>query len=192
MTHSHNKGFTLIELLIAITIFSLIMAGIYPIFTQITTFNQENYIRTALMDNLRAGMDRITRELREATSVDLEDNGELTYIIFSHPSSDPEAVGGTESVKYELSTSSYPISYFPGGKEISRYVFNNTTNSWEGGNPITEPTIYSLKFLRVGQIIKIEIISKVQLRQKQEAQDYIYIANVTVRNPLLITQESEE
>ncbi len=194
MIHRHNKGFTLIELLIAITIFSLIMAGIYPIFTQITTFNQENYIRTALMDNLRAGMDRITRELREATSVDLEDNGD--YIIFSHPSSDPEAVGGTESVKYELSTSSYSISYFPGGKEISRYVYvldeDTELWSWGGGNPITEPTIYSLKFLRVGQIIQIEIISKVQLRQKQEAQDYIYIANVAVRNPLLITQESEE
>ncbi|HPP10984.1 MAG TPA: prepilin-type N-terminal cleavage/methylation domain-containing protein [Defluviitoga tunisiensis] len=187
---THKKGFTLIELLIAITIFSLIMAGIYPIFTQITAFNQENYIRTALMDNLRAGMDRMTRELREATSVDLEENEESTYIFFSHP--DPNNPGETESVKYELSTSSYSIGHFPNGKEIKRYKFNNETNSWEGGNPITEPTIYSLKFLRVGQNIKIEIISKVQLRQKQAPMDYIYIANVAVRNPLLSTQEQEE
>ena len=184
MSHKDNKGFTLIELMISIAIFSVILIGLYPVFTQVTTFNQENYIRTALMDNLRAGMDRITRELREATDVNLENNGELTYIIFSH--FDPNAPTGTEteSVKYELSASSYSIAYFPKGKEITRYVFNNTTNSWEGGNPITEPTIYSLKFLRVGQIIQIEIISKVQLRQKQEAQDYVYITNVTVRNPL--------
>lgn len=188
MSHKDNKGFTLIELMISIAIFSVILIGLYPVFSQVTTFNQENYIRTALMDNLRAGMDRITRELREATSVNLENNRELPYIIFSHPTSNPEAVGGTESVKYELSTSSYSISYFPEGKEISRYVYvldkDTELWSWEGGNPITEPTIYSLKFKRIGQIIQIEIISKVQLRQKQEAQDYIYITNVTVRNPL--------
>ncbi|MGC8943609.1 MAG: hypothetical protein ACP5KX_05855 [Caldisericia bacterium] len=137
------------------------------------------------MDNLRAGMDRLVRELREATSVELEDNPYLTqenFIIFSHP--DPNSPSGIEIVKYELTTSSYSISFFPNGKEIKRYVFNKDTNSWVGGNPITEPTIYSLKFVRVGQIIKIEIISKVQLRQKVEAQDYIYLTNVTVRNPL--------
>ncbi|MGB9844000.1 MAG: PulJ/GspJ family protein [Caldisericia bacterium] len=185
MIHNKKRGFSLIELLIAIAIFSVILIGIYPVFSQITTFNQENYIRTALMDNLRAGMDRLVRELREATSVELEDNPYLTqenFIIFSHP--DPNSPSGIEIVKYELTTSSYSISFFPNGKEIKRYVFNNDTNSWVGGNPITEPTIYSLKFVRVGQIIKIEIISKVQLRQKVEAQDYIYLTNVTVRNPL--------
>jgi len=148
------------------------MAGIYPIFTQITTFNQENYIRTALMDNLRAGMDRITRELREATYVDLYDSSGVpenqlenyikNYIVFSHPNPDSDSPDGTESIKYELSSSSYSIAYFPEGKEIKRYVYTYDEDtdswSWEGGNPITEPTIYSLKFLRVGQIIKIEII----------------------------------
>jgi len=189
MIHNEKRGFSLIELLIAIAIFSVILIGIYPVFAQITTFNQENYIRTALMDNLRAGMDRLVRELREATSVDLEDSSGLTppiiqnsFIIFSHP--DPDSQSGSEIIKYELTTSSYSISFFPEGREIKRYVFNNDTNSWEGGNPITEPTIYSLKFIRIGQIIKIEIISKVQLRQKVEAQDYIYLTNVTVRNPL--------
>ncbi|HQL67506.1 MAG TPA: hypothetical protein PK151_08185, partial [Caldisericia bacterium] len=136
--------------MISIAIFSVILIGLYPVFTQVTTFNQENYIRTALMDNLRAGMDRITRELREATDVYLADSKESTYIIFSH--FDPNSPTGTdESVKYELSASSYSIAYFPEGKEIKRYVyvFDEDTElwSWEGGNPITEPTIYSLKFL---------------------------------------------
>lgn len=189
MIHNKLQGFTLIELLIAIAIFSVILIGIYPVFVQVTTFNQENYIRTALMDNLRAGMDRLVRELREATSVELEDSSQSqtpiiqeSFIIFSHP--DPNSETGDEDVKYELSSSSYPIKYFPEGKEIKRYVFNSDTNSWEGGNPVTEATIYSLKFLRIGQIIKIEIISKVELRQKSAPQDYIYITNVTVRNPL--------
>jgi|YelNatPaOPRAMG01_1025707.scaffolds.fasta_scaffold211720_1 prepilin-type N-terminal cleavage/methylation domain-containing protein len=178
-----KKGFTLIELLIAIAIFSVIMVGLYPVFSQVTTFNQENYIRTSLMDNLRAGMDRLTRELREATSVELQNNLlQENYIIFSHP--DPNSPSGLETLKYELTTSSYSIQYFPEGKEIKRYVWNENTNSWEGGNPVTEPTIYSLKFLRIGQVVKVEIISKVQLRQKSEAQDYVYLTNVTVRNPL--------
>lgn len=189
MTHS-KKGFTLIELLIAIAIFSVILLGLYPVFSQVTTFNQENYIRTALMDNLRAGMDRLTRELREATSVELEDSNPIlpdmivqeNYVIFSHP--DPNSPSGLETLKYELTTSSYSIQYFPEGKEIKRYVWNEDTNSWEGGNPITEPTIYSLKFIRIGQVVKVEIVSKVQLRQKSEAQDYIHLTNVTVRNPL--------
>jgi len=198
MSHKNNKGFTLIELMISIAIFSVILIGLYPVFSQVTTFNQENYIRTALMDNLRAGMDRITRELREATYVDLYDSSGVSdeeledyiknYIIFSHSNPDSDSPDGTESIKYELSSSSYSIAYFPEGKEIKRYVYTYDEDtdswSWEGGNPITEPTIYSLKFLRVGQIIKIEIISKVQLRQKQEAQDYVYITNVAVRNPL--------
>jgi len=198
MSHKNNKGFTLIELMISIAIFSVILIGLYPVFSQVTTFNQENYIRTALMDNLRAGMDRITRELREATYADLYDSSGVpenqlenyikNYIVFSHPNPDSDSPDGTESIKYELSSSSYSIAYFPEGKEIKRYVYTYDEDtdswSWEGGNPITEPTIYSLKFLRVGQIIKIEIISKVQLRQKQEAQDYIYITNVAVRNPL--------
>jgi prepilin-type N-terminal cleavage/methylation domain-containing protein len=178
-----KKGFTLIELLIAIAIFSVIMVGLYPVFSQVTTFNQENYIRTSLMDNLRAGMDRLTRELREATSVELQNNLlQENYIIFSHP--DPNSPSGLETLKYELTTSSYSIQYFPEGKEIKRYVWNENTNSWEGGNPVTEPTIYSLKFLRIGQVVKVEIISKVKLRQKSEAQDYVFLTNVTVRNPL--------
>lgn len=189
MIRNKKKGFTLIELLIAISIFSIIMIGLYPVFVQVTTFNQENYIRTALIDNLRAGMDRLVRELREATSIDVEDSSGLetpiiqnSFIIFSHPN--PDSPSGSETIKYELTTSSYSISFFPEGREIKRYVWNDDTNSWVGGNPITEPTIYSLKFIRVGQIIKIEIISKVILRQGKEPQDYIYITNVTVRNPL--------
>ncbi len=184
MIHN-NKGLTFIELMIAIAIFSVIMAGLLPLFTQVSTFNQENFIRTALIDNLRAGMDRLVRELREATSVELADNPNLTqenYIVFSHP--DPNSPLGIEKIKYELSPSSYSIKYFPYGREIKRYVFNEQTNSWEGGNPVTEPTIYSLKFKRVGQIIQIEIISKLKFRLKSEPQDYVYLANVTVRNPL--------
>lgn len=181
---NHKRGFTLLELLIAISIFSVIMIGIYPAFSQVIYFNQENYIRTSLMDNLRAGMDRISRELREATWVDLNDGEDrYFYITFSRVNPTDPATG-SETIKYELTSSLYSIQFFPEGKEIKRYVWNEDTNSWEGGNPVTEPAIYSLKFKRSGQIIRIEIISKIILRPGKPPQDYIYITNIAVRNPL--------
>lgn len=184
----HKKGFTLIELLIAITIFSLIMAGIYPIFTQISTFNQENYIRTTLIDNLRACMDRLQREIKEA--IDIYDpinenmrfptNEERDSIIFWHP--DPQNPETIEIVRYKLTTGSYTIPNFPNGKQLVRDVWNGT--GWVGSNPISEPTISDLIFKKEGQLIKICIISSVILRKRKQAQDYIYLGNVAVRNAL--------
>ncbi|RLB33772.1 MAG: hypothetical protein DRH12_18040 [Deltaproteobacteria bacterium] len=184
-----KDGFTLIELMITIAIFAIIMVGLYPIYTHITTFNMENYIRTALNDNLRAGMDRLSRELREATDVNdpddpdnpFPDGEERNSIVFIHP--DPQNPETDEMVKYVIATSSaYSIPYFPEGKELRRYVWNGT--DWEGGNPITEPIIHDIVFKRQGQLIKIAIISRVILRKGKEAQDYIFIGNIGVRNAL--------
>ena len=184
-----KDGFTLIELMITIAIFAIIMVGLYPIYTHIATFNMENYIRTALNDNLRAGMDRLSRELREATEVNdpddpdnsFPDGEERNSIVFVHP--DPQNPETEEMVKYVIAASSaYSIPYFPEGKELRRYVWNGT--DWEGGNPITEPIIYNIVFKRQGQLIKIAIISRVILRKGKEAQDYIFIGNIGVRNAL--------
>lgn len=185
----HKGGFTLIELMIAITIFGVIMVGLYPIYTHIATFNMENYIRTALNDNLRAGMDRLTRELREAIEVRDPDNPDNPFpdgeerhsIVFVHPN--PQNPEEEETVKYVVTPSStYSIPYFPDGKELVRYVWNGT--SWEGGNPITEPVIYKIVFKRQGQIIRVAIISRVILRKGKSAEDYIFIRNIGVRNAL--------
>jgi len=187
---THKKGFTLIELLIAITIFSLIMAGIYPIFTQITTFNQENYVRTAMIDNLRAGMDRMTRELREATKIIdpadpyvnnlFPENTEKNSIVFIHP--DPQNPENIEIIRYRLATGSYSILTFPNGKQITRDIWDG--DSWEGSNPISEPTISNIIIKKSGQLIKISIVSNVILRKGKQSQDYIYIGNIAVRNAL--------
>ncbi|MGC8944012.1 MAG: PulJ/GspJ family protein, partial [Caldisericia bacterium] len=182
--------FSLIELLIAIAIFSVILIGIYPVFSQITTFNQENYIKTTLIDNLRAGMDRMQREIKEATKIidpddinvdsNFPDNTEKNAIVFRHP--DPQNPESIETVRYRITTGSYTISKFPGGKQIVRDIWNGT--SWEGGNPISEPTISNIIFKKEGQLIKICIISSVILRKGKPAQDYIYLGNVAVRNAL--------
>ncbi len=174
----NHKAFTLIELLISITIFSIIMASLYPIFVQITTFNQENYIRTILIDNLRVGMDRITRELREALEVEINEDG--NEIIFLHPN--PQNPSNRERIRYRLSESSYTIKTFPNCKQISRDIWNG--KSWEGANPITEPIVSDIIFKRSCQLIKVCIISNVQLRLKSNPQEYIYLGSVSARNAL--------
>jgi type II secretion system protein J len=161
----NRKGFTLVELLIAITIFGIIMAGLYPIFSQITSFNQENYIRTALIDNLRAGMDRLERELRDACflydstqtnflNTTMQDDTSYNSIIFSHR--DPQDPTQIEYVRYRLTTSSYTIITFPNCKQLIRETWNGS--SWVGDNPVTEPTIKDIIFKKQGQLVKVFIV----------------------------------
>ncbi len=187
MTH---KGFTLIELMITITIFSLIMMGLYPIFTQISTFNSENYIRTLLIDNLRLSMDRLTREIRE--SIDIDDDGvgdgfpdstnvsEIYEIYFEQV--DPDNPSETKWIKYTLTSGSYSISTFPNGKQLTRYVKDPVTGTWSPGNPVSEPVIKYIEFKRSGQMIKICIISEVKLRTKGPSMEYLFLSNVALRN----------
>ncbi len=191
----NHKGFTLIELLIAITIFSIIMAGLYPIFTQISTFNQENYIRTALMDNLRAGMDRLERELRDACFLyepnyplilnqPLVDNVSYPMLVFLHR--DPQNSENIEYVRYRLGDSSYNIKTFPECKQLIREIWDDEVGSWVGPNPVTEPTIKEIIFKKKGQLVSICIVSYVKLRLRGNPQEYIYLGNIALRNNLII------
>jgi len=193
----NHKGFTLIELLIAITIFSIIIAGLYPVFVQITTFNQENYVRTTLIDNLSVGMDRLVREIRDAcflinpeygledvfiiTSPMLE-NVSYNKIVFIHR--DPQNPAQQEIVRYRLTQGSYTLSVFPEGKQIIRETWDG--NNWVGSNPVTEPTISDIIFEKNGQLIKVCIICNVKLRLKGDIMEYIYLGNIALRNNLTI------
>jgi len=191
----NRKGFTLVELLIAITIFGIIMAGLYPIFSQITSFNQENYIRTALIDNLRAGMDRLEREIRDACFLyeptsplmlndPVEDDTSYSMIVFSHR--DPQNPDAVEYVRYRLQDASYTINNFPGCKQLVRDTWNDVLGEWVGGNPVTEPTIKDIIFKKQGQLVKVCIVSYVKLRLRGNPQEYIYLGNIALRNNLTI------
>jgi len=191
----NHKGFTLIELLIAITIFTIILASIYPVFTQISTFNQENYIRTTLIDNLRVGMDRIEREVRDACFLyepttplilnqPLNDDVSNSMLVFSHrDSQNPDRL---EYVRYRLGTASYTIKTFPECKQLIREIWDDEIGSWVGSNPVTEPTIKEIIFKKKGQLVSVCIVSYVKLRLKGNPQEYIYLGNIALRNNLTI------
>lgn len=190
-----HKGFTLIELLIAITIFTIILAGLYPVFSQITTFNQKNYIRTALIDNLRAGMDRLEREIRDACFLyepgtpliynePMDDGVSYDTIVFSHR--DPQNPDQNEYVRYRLAQANYSMQVFPDCKQLVREVWDDEEGKWIGSNPITEPTIKDIVFKKQGQLVKVCIVSYVKLRLRGNPQEYIYLGNIALRNNLSV------
>lgn len=61
-----NKGFTLIELMVTLAISSIITAGIYAIYTAQTTARRNQKIAVDMMQNLRAGIYFMEREIRVA------------------------------------------------------------------------------------------------------------------------------
>lgn len=61
-----NKGFTLIELMITMVISSIIMAGIYAIYNAQATARRNQKIVVDMMQNLRAGVYFMEREIRVA------------------------------------------------------------------------------------------------------------------------------
>ena len=61
-----NKGFTLIELMIVMVISTMVMAGIYAIYDAQTTARRNQMIVVDMMQNLRAGIYFMEREIRVA------------------------------------------------------------------------------------------------------------------------------
>lgn len=67
-THGHRRqsGFTLIELLIALAVFGMAVSAIYGVYiSQSRTYTVQNQV-TAAQQDLRAGIDLVSRELRMA------------------------------------------------------------------------------------------------------------------------------
>ncbi len=63
---TENKGFTLIELMITLVISSIIMTGIYAVYSAQSTARKNQQIVVDMMQNLRAGIYYMEREIRVA------------------------------------------------------------------------------------------------------------------------------
>ncbi|MBW1893280.1 MAG: prepilin-type N-terminal cleavage/methylation domain-containing protein [Deltaproteobacteria bacterium] len=63
---TENKGFTLIELMITLAISSIVMTGIYAIYNAQSTARRNQKIVVDMMQNLRAGLYYMEREIRVA------------------------------------------------------------------------------------------------------------------------------
>ena len=73
----NNKGFTLIELIIAIALINIILPIIFLALTfSFKTFEIQNE-RTNIISNARITMNYLTREIRKANVVEIDENGNL-------------------------------------------------------------------------------------------------------------------
>lgn len=62
----HGRGFSLIEVLIAAALFTLVMAGVYLLYTTMQDTLARGEMKSDLQQNARVGLDRLVQELRMA------------------------------------------------------------------------------------------------------------------------------
>lgn len=111
-----SRGFTMIEIVIAITIVSLIMTGIYGVFSTVSTTQKQLENESEIYHQARMIFDRIGCELRSsylnvnnessAFIADIDSNGN-NYLMFTSTSAltNNNTLGGLVRVRYQLDKS---------------------------------------------------------------------------------------
>ncbi len=64
--NTKKQGFTLVELMVALAISSIVVAAMYSAYTDLQSVNHDQTLIVEMQQNLRAGLDTITREIRMA------------------------------------------------------------------------------------------------------------------------------
>ncbi|MCI5221302.1 MAG: prepilin-type N-terminal cleavage/methylation domain-containing protein [Candidatus Electrothrix sp. AR4] len=75
MTVSNKKGFSLVEIMIALAISGIVSAGMYAAYTSLQRINQSQDQIVEMQQNLRGGLDALTRDLRTAGYAPREQGG---------------------------------------------------------------------------------------------------------------------
>lgn len=66
MDFKDQRGFTLVEVMSVVIILAIVMAGIMDLYARGIIFWSKGEKKVEVQDNLRIGLDRMTRELRQA------------------------------------------------------------------------------------------------------------------------------
>ncbi|MBI3085298.1 MAG: prepilin-type N-terminal cleavage/methylation domain-containing protein, partial [candidate division NC10 bacterium] len=61
-----NEGFTLVETLIAAALFSVVITGVYVLYTTMQSTLSRGELKSGLQQNARVGLDRMIQEIRMA------------------------------------------------------------------------------------------------------------------------------
>lgn len=97
-----TRGFTFIELMVSITILGLVMAGVGGLLDNGLRDWNKGEVKAEAQQNLRLAMERITRDIRAASEVTSNSDGEKIELILP----------GNKIIKYYLVTQSL---WGPGG-----------------------------------------------------------------------------
>ena len=104
MPKNSKKGFSLVEILVAMTIFALMVGGIYAALHASNDAWTTAQVESRLRDNLRVTLERISRELRESGSA----NGTMQVTL-----RDGEGSNGSDILRFSM-----PVVCEAGGSVI--------------------------------------------------------------------------
>ncbi len=105
-----EQGFTLVELLVSISILTVIMIGMIAFMWSASSYWRSGQSIANMTDNARLGLNRMTRELRQASIVETAQTNLLSYKV--------DFGGGQEIITYGFSA---------GDSGQSGYVWRSTS-----------------------------------------------------------------
>ena len=143
------KAFTLIELMIAMAIFSIILGAIYSVLSMGRTSYYTGDIQIAVQQEARKAMGKMTREIREASSVNLSDG--YPFLI------------QTNRIKYEVNSGQLQKIIEGGSTTVLANDVGNVQFTLIGGD-IVYITLTTQKNTVLGRSLSADLTSQVKLR----------------------------
>ncbi len=140
-----QHGFSLIELLVSISILTVIMAGIFTFLWSASTYWSSGRDSAEMTDNARTGLNRMTREIRQASSMSIAQTGRIAFVADFGTGPEtityafaPGAAGQTGSVW--RSTSAVPdqhVTLIDGISTMQFIFYGNDYRCDSDGNGVT-------------------------------------------------------
>ena len=145
----NTKAFTLIELMIAMAIFSIILGAIYSVLSMGRTSYYTGDIQIVVQQEARKAMDKMTREIREASSVNLSDD--YPFLI------------QTNRIKYEVNSGQLQKIVEGGSTTVLANDVGNVQFTLIGGDMVYI-TLTTQKNTVLGRSLSADLTSQVKLR----------------------------
>lgn len=163
-----EEGFTLIELLVSIGIFSVIMAGMFSFLWGVSAHWQTGQDIADATENARLGLNRMTRELRQASVITTAGSTSVSFnvdfgsgpetVTYSYtPGSESE--GTANGTIWRTSTaSSGEVALIDGVESVQfSYFGNNYRCDTDTDGIITESEIYGCSDTPLNEIAEVDI-----------------------------------
>ena len=163
------KGFTLLEILVTVLIFSFIVGGIYGVLNIARGNYDTNSVSLNLQRQARQGMNRLSREIRQAYLSSIVPGEENDTITFDRP--------GENGVTYSLVSGQLWRGY-PTGTVIANDITGLTFHQLPCCTPCTNPKV----FFPLQKII-LEASKTFNSLGKERTLTFSLTEQVTVRNP---------
>ena len=105
----HSSGFTLLETIITTALFSIVIAGVYLLYTTMQSTLSRGELKTDLQQNARIGLDKMVQEIRMAG---YDPGGTIPAVALPPKAAIRAATKGCLSFVADVGSGSHQFSYF--------------------------------------------------------------------------------